>query len=138
MEQTFIMVKPDGVKRQLIGEVVKQYEQKGLQLVAAKLMVISEDLAKQHYAEHEGKVFYEKLITFITSGPVFAMVWQGDNAVAIGRKLNGKTNHLEADLASIRGRFATDTSYNVVHGSDSVENATREIELFFEQTERIG
>lgn len=138
MEQTFIMVKPDGVKRQLIGEVVKQYEQKGLQLKAAKLMVISEELAKQHYAEHEGKDFYAKLITFITSGPVFAMIWQGEHAVAVGRKLNGKTNHLEADLASIRGRFATDTSLNVVHGSDSLESAAREIGLFFNKTEQIG
>ena len=137
MEKTFIMVKPDGVKRHLIGEVVKQYEQKGLILVAGKLMVISEELAKKHYAEHVDKPFFGELVSFITSGPVFAMVWQGNDAVVIARQINGKTTHLEADLASIRGRFATDTAFNVVHGSDSLESAEREINLFFDESEFV-
>jgi nucleoside-diphosphate kinase len=135
MEQTFIMVKPDGVQRALIGEIVKRLEAKGLQLVASKLMKIRLDQAEQHYQEHQGKSFFQELLTFITSGPVFAMVWQGDQAVALSRLLIGKTNPLDAAPGTIRGDFALHTGMNIIHGSDSKESADREIAIFFERNE---
>ncbi|MDB5055148.1 MAG: ndk [Bacilli bacterium] len=135
MEQTFIMIKPDGVQRALIGEIVKRLEEKGLQLVASKLMKIRLDQAEQHYQEHQGKTFFQDLLTFITSGPVFAMVWQGDQAVALSRLLIGKTNPLDAAPGTIRGDFALHTGMNIIHGSDSKESADREIAIFFERNE---
>ncbi|CAM3775993.1 nucleoside-diphosphate kinase [Cohnella lubricantis] len=138
MERTYLMVKPDGVQRGLIGEIVARLERKGLQLIGAKLMQVSTEQAKKHYAEHEGKVFYDKLLTFITSGPVFAMVWQGDEAVAAARQLIGKTNGLEAAPGTIRGDFAIHTNYNLIHGSDSHENAEREIGIFFQDSELVS
>ncbi|MBA3924963.1 nucleoside-diphosphate kinase [Listeria rustica] len=138
MERTYLMVKPDGVERGLIGEVVARLEKKGLKLVGAKLMRINEDLAKQHYAEHVGKPFFPDLLQFITSGPVFAMVWEGDDAVAIARLMMGKTNPLEAGQGTIRGDFAVHMNRNVIHGSDSVENAAREIGLFFKTEELLS
>lgn len=138
MEKTFLMVKPDGVQRQLIGEIVSRFERKGLQLVGAKLMTISEDLAQQHYGEHKGKPFFGELVEFITSGPVFAMVWQGENVVELTRKLVGKTNPKDADPGTIRGDYCMNVGQNIIHGSDSPESADREIALFFNESELVG
>lgn len=138
MERTYLMVKPDGVERGLIGEVVARLEKKGLKLVGAKLMRIDEALGTKHYAEHVGKPFFPDLLQFITSGPVFAMVWEGDEAVAIARLMMGKTNPLEAGQGTIRGDFAVHMNRNVIHGSDSVESATREIGLFFNAEELLS
>ncbi|MBM5693693.1 nucleoside-diphosphate kinase [Listeria seeligeri] len=135
MEQTYVMVKPDGVERGLIGGIVARIEQKGIKIVAAKLMQIDRGLAEQHYAEHIGKPFFEDLIGFITSGPVFAMVLEGDDVIKTARKMMGKTNPLEADSGTIRSDYAIHTNRNVIHGSDSPESAKREIGLFFEPSE---
>ncbi|QYR19904.1 nucleoside-diphosphate kinase [Paenibacillus sp. sptzw28] len=137
MERTFLMVKPDGVQRGLIGEIVSRFERKGLKLVAAKFMRISPELAERHYAEHIGKPFYPPLVQFITSGPVFAMVWQGDNAIALTRALIGKTNAIEAAPGTIRADYAVHTNFNLIHGSDSPESAEREIGLYFSPPELI-
>lgn len=138
MEKTFLMVKPDGVQRGLIGEVVRRFENKGFQLIGCKLMQVSRELAEKHYAEHVQKPFFEELVSFITSGPVFAMVWQGDQIIAISRKMIGKTNALEAEPGTIRGDFAVHTGNNIIHGSDSPESAEREIALFFRPEELIA
>ena len=130
-ETTFIMVKPDGVQRGLVAEVMSRFENKGLQLVGAKLMQVPPDLAKKHYAEHKEKPFFNDLVTFITSAPVFAMVWKGENAIPVCRTLMGKTNPTEAAPGTIRGDFGLTISMNIVHGSDSIESAKREIELWF-------
>ncbi|MVP00039.1 nucleoside-diphosphate kinase [Paenibacillus lutrae] len=135
MEKTFLMVKPDGVQRGLIGEIIKRLEQKGFQLVAGKLILMTKEQAEEHYAEHKGKDFFEPLVEFITSGPVFAMVWQGEQVIALSRILNGKTNVLEAAPGTIRGDFALHTRLNLIHGSDSVESAEREINHFFKPEE---
>ncbi len=137
MERTYLMVKPDGVQRGLIGEIVGRFERKGLKLVGAKLMQIPIDMAELHYAEHKGKDFYADLLAFITSSPVFAMVWEGDNAVAQARALIGKTNSLEADPGTIRSDFALHTRFNLIHGSDSIESAAREIGIFFKEEELV-
>lgn len=137
MERTYLMVKPDGVERGLIGEIVGRFERKGLKLIAAKLMRVTPELAERHYAEHKGKVFYDRLITFITSGPVFAMVWEGDEAVAAARQLIGKTSGIEAAPGTIRGDYAIHTNYNLIHGSDSHDNALREIGIFFDEDELL-
>lgn len=137
MDKTFLMVKPDGVQRQIIGDVVNRFERKGLQLVAAKLMMVSVELAEKHYGEHKGKPFYEDLLKFITSGPVFAMVWQGENVVEITRKLIGKTNPMDAEPGTIRGDYCLYVSKNIIHGSDSLESAKREIALFFQENEIV-
>jgi nucleoside-diphosphate kinase len=137
MEKTFLMIKPDGVRRQLIGEIVNRFERKGLQLVGAKLMWIPTNLAEQHYGEHKGKPFYDELVSFITSGPVFAMVWQGESVVELTRKMMGKTNPKDAEPGTIRGDYSTQVSQNIIHGSDSLESAEREIALFFNQNELI-
>ena len=131
MERTFVMVKPDGVQRNLVGEVISRFEKRGLKLVGLKLMQISQELAAKHYGEHQGKPFYDELIGFITSGPVVAMVWEGLNAVSVVRNMMGKTNPAEAAPGTIRGDFALYMVNNVVHGSDSPDSATREINLFF-------
>ncbi|WP_424766068.1 nucleoside-diphosphate kinase [Paenibacillus sp. sgz302251] len=138
MERTFLMIKPDGVQRGLIGEIVSRFERKGLQLSAAKFMIISQELAEIHYAEHKGKGFYEPLLTFITSGPVFAMVWQGDNVIALSRALIGKTDALDALPGTIRSDFAVHTNFNLIHGSDSIANAEREIGIFFSPSELVS
>lgn len=135
MEKTFLMVKPDGVQRGLIGEIVRRFEQKGLQLVAAKLVQVSREQAERHYVEHVGKPFFDNLINFITSGPVFAMVWQGDQVIALSRTMIGKTNSLEALPGTIRGDYAVHTNLNLIHGSDSPESAEREIANFFRPEE---
>jgi len=137
MEKTFLMVKPDGVQRGLIGEIVSRFERKGFHLVGCKLMQITHEQAHRHYAEHVGKPFFDRLVAFITSGPVFAMVWQGDDVIAISRMLIGKTNSLEALPGTIRGDYAVHTNYNLIHGSDSPESADREINYFFQPEELL-
>ena len=137
MERTFVMVKPDGVQRNLVGEVISRFEKRGLKLVGLKLMQISQELAAKHYGEHQGKPFYDELIGFITSGPVVAMVWEGLNAVSVVRNMMGKTNPAEAAPGTIRGDFALYMVNNVVHGSDSPDSATREINLFFTHEELL-
>src|SRR5215207_2205064 len=131
MAKTLILVKPDAFARGLTGEIVARFERKGLKIAAMKKMQVTEDLAKQHYAEHEGKPFFGDLVEFITSGPLVAMVLQGDEAVTAARQVIGATNPLEASPGSIRGDFALDVQTNLVHGSDSSESATREVGLFF-------
>ncbi|MBH8582310.1 nucleoside-diphosphate kinase [Thermoactinomyces sp. CICC 10735] len=133
MEKTFIMVKPDGVQRGLIGEIVSRFERKGYQLVGAKLMTVSHELAEQHYIEHKEKPFFGELVDFITSGPVFAMVWQGNGIIAAARQMMGKTNPSEALPGTIRGDYGVNVAMNIVHGSDSPESAEREIALWFDE-----
>ncbi|MGA3513430.1 nucleoside-diphosphate kinase, partial [Lactiplantibacillus plantarum] len=135
MEKTFLMVKPDGVQRNLIGEIVSRFEKKGFQLVGAKLMNVSREMAEQHYAEHKERPFFGELVDFITSGPVFAMVWQGNNVISTARSMMGKTNPADAASGTIRGDFATSVGMNIIHGSDSPESAEREIALWFGQGE---
>ena len=137
MEKSFVMIKPDGVQRDLVGEIISRFERKGLQLLALKMMQITPELAADHYAEHKGKPFYNDLVTFITSGPVVAMVWQGLNAVPVIRNMMGKTNPVDAAPGTIRGDFALFMGNNVIHGSDSLESANREINLFFPTTELV-
>ncbi|PCK20984.1 nucleoside-diphosphate kinase [Bacillus pumilus] len=135
MDKTFLMVKPDGVERQLIGEIVSRFEKKGLQLVGAKLMSIPKEVAETHYGEHKEKPFFGELVSFITSGPVFAMVWQGEQVVDVTRQMIGKTNPKEALPGTIRGDYGLTVGKNIIHGSDSPESAEREINLFFKQEE---
>lgn len=134
-ERTFIMVKPDGVQRGLTGEVISRLEKKGLQPVGIKLMKITPELAERHYGEHQGKPFYESLVAFITSGPVVAMVWEGESAVSLARTIIGATDPKKAAPGTIRGDLAVFTGNNIVHGSDSTESALREIDLFFDEEE---
>lgn len=135
MERTFLMIKPDAVQRNLIGEVVSRLERKGLKLVAAKLFQANEELAKEHYAEHVEKPFFNDLVSFITSGPVFAMVVEGNNVVDVTRTLVGETNPTKAAPGTIRGDYGIDLGRNIIHGSDSNESAEREIGLWFNQSE---
>ncbi len=137
MERTFIMVKPDGVEKGLIGEIIKRIEQKGYKLAGLKILVISEELARQHYAEHVDKGFFSELLAFITSAPVVAMVWEGPEVINTLRTMMGKTNPLEAMPGTIRGDYAVNLSQNIIHGSDSPEAAVREINLFFKPDELI-
>jgi len=137
MEKTFLMVKPDGVQRNLIGEIVSRFETKGFNLVGAKLMLITQELAEQHYGEHKERPFFGELVDFITSGPVFAMVWEGENVIATARQMMGATNPKDAAAATIRGDFAVTVGKNIIHGSDSIESAEREIGLFFNKEELV-
>lgn len=131
MERTFVMVKPDGVARNLIGVIMTRFERKGLKLTHAKMMRVDRELASKHYAEHINKPFFEELAEFITSGNVFAMIWEGQDAVKNARSLIGRTNPSEAAPGTIRADYALDVSSNIVHGSDSIESAEREIMNFF-------
>lgn len=137
-EQTFVMIKPDGIQRQLLGEVISRFEKKGLKLVALKMIGIDKNLAEKHYDVHKGKPFYPGLIQFITSGPVVASIWSADNAVQIVRKLVGATRAEEAEPGTIRGDFAISTGFNIIHASDSPETAQREINLFFSKGEILS
>ncbi|MBX8635493.1 MAG: nucleoside-diphosphate kinase [Thermoplasmata archaeon] len=137
MEKTFVMVKPDGVQRALIGEIVSRLERKGLRVVALKIYRIPRDIAERFYAEHKGKQFYEGLINYITSGPAVCMVWEGHEAVSVVRAMMGKTNPAEAQAGTIRGDFALHPGRNVIHGSDSQASAKREINLLFNDYELI-
>ena len=138
MERTFLMVKPDGVQRNIIGDVVSRFENKGYQLVGAKLMLITKELAEEHYGEHKERPFFGELVDFITSGPVFAMVWEGENVISTSRLLVGATNPAEAAPGTIRGDFAVTVGKNIIHGSDSSESAVREIGLFFKEEELVS
>lgn len=138
MQKTFVMIKPDAVQRNLIGEIIGRLEKKGLKLVAAKMMILSREMAEKHYAEHKGKSFFDDLVEFITSGPVMAMVWEGIEAVKVVRKLMGNTDPQEAAPGTFRGDYALFTGNNIVHGSDSLESASREISLFFLENELIS
>jgi len=138
MERTLVLVKPDGVVRGLTGETIKRIEQKNMKIVAMKMIRVTEDLAKEHYKEHEGKPFFKDLIDYITLSPVVAMVVEGERAIGIMRRIAGKTNPDEASPGSIRGDFGYNTPRfmcNVVHASDSVTSAKREINLFFKKEE---
>jgi nucleoside-diphosphate kinase len=131
MDRTLILVKPDAFARGLTGEILARFERKGLRVVALKHMTVDEDLAKRHYAEHDGKPFFGELVEFITSGPLVAMVLEGEQAVTAARQVIGATNPIEAAPGSIRGDFAIAVGQNMVHGSDSAESAAREAGLFF-------
>jgi nucleoside-diphosphate kinase len=131
MERTLILVKPDAFARSLTGEIIARFERKGLRLVALRLLTMERGLAERHYAEHEGKPFYGELVDFITSGPLVAMVLEGESAVKAARQVIGATNPVEAATGSIRGDFAIEVGQNMVHGSDSTESAAREVGLFF-------
>jgi nucleoside-diphosphate kinase len=131
MKRTLILVKPDAFARNLTGEIIARFERKGLRIVALKHMTMSRELAARHYAEHEGKPFYEELVSFITSGPLVAMVLEGEQAVTAARQVIGATNPLEASPGSIRGDYAIEVGQNMVHGSDAPESAAREVGLFF-------
>ena len=135
-ERTFVMVKPDGVQRGFIGEIVSRFEDRGLKLVGGKFMRIDDEVAREHYAEHVDKPFFEDLSAFITSGPVFAMVWEGQDATAQVRTMMGETDPAESAPGTIRGDFGLDLGRNVIHGSDTEEgSAEREIGLFFDDEE---
>ena len=136
-EKSFVMMKPDAVGRRLMGQILSRFEQKGLQLKAIKLMKISEDLAKEHYGEHSEKPFFNDLVEYITSGPVLAMVIEGDDVISLIRKMVGATNPQEADLGTIRGDFSIVTGRNIIHASDAPESAKREISLFFNEDELV-
>ncbi|MCF8010098.1 MAG: nucleoside-diphosphate kinase [Clostridiales bacterium] len=137
MERTYAMVKPDGVQRGLVSEVISRFERRGLKIIGLKIMNISHELAKKHYAEHKDKPFFNGLIQYITSGPVVAMVLEGKSAVVMVREMMGATNPQEAVPGTIRGDFGIDIGRNIVHGSDTLENAEREIGLFFDKHEIV-
>ncbi len=131
MERTLILIKPDAFARGLSGEILVRFERKGLRLLALNQMTMDQDLAMRHYAEHEGKPFFDELVSFITSGPLVAMVLEGEQAVVAARQVIGATDPLKATTGSIRGDFAIEVGQNMVHGSDSPESAAREVALFF-------
>ncbi|HEV3256676.1 MAG TPA: nucleoside-diphosphate kinase [Gemmataceae bacterium] len=137
MQQTLILLKPDCVQRRLVGTVITRLEQKGLRLAAMKLVQAGRDLAEKHYAVHKGKSFYEALLKFLTSGPTVVMVWEGREAVAVARTLMGPTDGTKAPPATLRGDFALSIQNNLVHGSDSPENAAAEIALWFRPEEMV-
>ena len=138
MPQTLILLKPDAVQRRLVGEITARFERKGLRLAALKLVKTPRELAEKHYAVHKGKPFYESLLTFLTSGPTVAMVWEGREAVAVCRNLMGVTDGAKATPGTVRGDFAISVQNNLVHGSDSPENAATEIALWFTKAELVG
>ena len=131
IEHTFIMVKPDGVARGLVGEIISRFEQKSLTLEKIRQLTIDEELARRHYAEHLEKPFFPELLEFITSGPVVAMEWSGESAISVARTVMGVTNPAEADPGTIRGDFGLLVTQNLVHGSDGPESAARELEIYF-------
>lgn len=138
MERTLILVKPDGVQRGLIGEIVGRFEKRGLKLVGMKLIQMSPGLAEEHYGVHRERPFYNDLVAYITSGPVVAMVWEGKEAIAAARSTMGATKPVEAAPGTIRGDFGMEIGRNLVHGSDSPENAVKEVNLFFESSELVS
>ncbi len=135
MQQTLVMVKPDGVERALVGEIIRRIEQKGFRLAALKMLQLDRATAESHYAEHSARPFFAQLVDFITSGPVVAMVWEGQSVIPAIRTMMGKTNPLEAEPGTIRGDFGNNINFNIIHGSDSEESARREINLFFKPSE---
>lgn len=135
MERTFIAIKPDGVQRAIVGEIIRRFESKGFTLVGLKLLQVSRELAEQHYGVHKERPFFASLVDFITSGPVVAMVWEGDGVIASARKLIGATNPLTAEPGTIRGDFGVSIGRNLIHGSDAAETAAQEIKLWFKDEE---
>lgn len=135
MERTFLAIKPDGVQRGLVGEIIRRFEQKGFTLVGLKLLNVSRELAEQHYDVHKERPFFKGLVDFITSGPVVAMVWEGDGVVASARKIIGATNPLNSEPGTIRGDFGVNIGRNIIHGSDAIETAQREVSLWFKEEE---
>src|SRR5436853_1970653 len=138
MQRTLILLKPDAVQRRLVGQITARFERKGLRLVGLKLVQVPRELAEKHYAVHKGKPFYESLLSFLTSGPTVAMVWEGREAVAVGRNLMGLTDGAKAPPGTIRGDLALSVQNNLVHGSDSRETARDEIALWFRPEELVG
>lgn len=138
MERTFLAIKPDGVQRKLIGEIIRRFETKGFTLVGLKLMSVSRELAEAHYGVHKERPFFPSLVEFITSGPVVAMVWEGDGVISSARKLIGATNPLNAEPGTIRGDLGVNIGRNIIHGSDASETAQSEIELWFSDAELIS
>lgn len=138
MEQTLVLVKPDGVAKKICGEIITRFEQRGLSLMGLKLIRLTEEQAKRHYAEHEGKPFFSGLVSFITSGPIVAIVVKGENAIKVVRTMMGATNPVEALPGTIRGDFALTIDSNIIHGSDSAISAEREIGIFFATDELVG
>ncbi|NET36916.1 MAG: nucleoside-diphosphate kinase [Cyanothece sp. SIO1E1] len=138
MERTFILIKPDGVQRSLIGDIIGRFETKGFTLVGMKFMKVSRDLAEQHYGVHKERPFFAGLVDFITSSPVLAMVWEGEGVVASARKLIGATNPLSAEPGTIRGDYGVSIGRNLIHGSDAIETAQSEIKLWFKEEELVG
>lgn len=138
MERTFIAIKPDGVQRGLVGEIIRRFETKGFTLVGLKFLQPSRELAEQHYAVHKERPFFASLVDFITSGPVVAMVWEGDGVIASARKLIGATNPLNAEPGTIRGDLGANIGRNIIHGSDAPETAEYEIGLWFKPEELVN
>ncbi len=138
MERTFIMIKPDGVQRNLVGEVIRRLENKGFTLVGLKMLQPSRELAEKHYDVHKERPFFQSLVDFITSGPVVAMVWEGSGVIASARKIIGATNPLNAEPGTIRGDYGVNVGRNLIHGSDAPETAQGEIALWFAQTELVS
>jgi nucleoside-diphosphate kinase len=138
MERTFIALKPDAVQRGLVGDIVTRFERKGFKLVGMKLMVVTRAMAEEHYGEHNGKPFFGGLVDFITSSPVLAMAWEGNNVVETARKMMGATNPKDSAPGTIRGDFAVDMGRNIIHGSDSVASAERELKIFFNSNELLS
>lgn len=137
MERTFIMIKPDGVQRHLTGEIIHRFERKGFTLVGLKMLQVSRELAEKHYAVHRERPFFNGLIEFITSAPVVAMVWEGENVVSAARNIIGATNPTTADPGSIRGDFGVSIGRNLIHGSDAIETAQTEVALWFTDEELV-
>lgn len=131
MERTLVLIKPDGVKRGLIGKILNHYEEKSLEIVALKLIAATTDNAKEHYREHEGREYFDELINYVTEGKMCAMILKGEKAVDVVRKINGDKDPVKAELASIRGEFTLDKTHNLVHASDCAESAEREIAIWF-------
>ena len=138
MQRTLVLLKPDCIQRRLVGALIQRFEQKGLRLVALKFMQASRDLAEKHYAVHKGKPFYDSLLSFLTSGPTVAIVWEGREAVAVVRELMGKTDGAKSPPGTIRGDFGISVQNNLIHGSDSPENAAQEISLWFTPVELVS
>lgn len=137
MERTLVLLKPDAVQRRLVGRIVARFEEKGLQIVALKMLQISEELARRHYAPHEGKPFYEPLVRFMTSGPTVALVLEGKRAIEVVRRMMGPTFGPDAPPGTVRGDFAISNRFNLVHGSDSAQSAEAEVALFFTPSELV-
>ncbi|HXZ95019.1 MAG TPA: nucleoside-diphosphate kinase [Dehalococcoidia bacterium] len=135
MERSLVLIKPDAIQRGLAGEIISRLERKGLKIVAMKMLLVDKKLAQRHYAIHKGKVFFDDLVNFITSSPLIAIVFQGKNAVDIIRQMMGETDPAKASSGTIRGDFGIDIGHNLIHGSDSLENASKEIDLFFSAEE---
>jgi nucleoside-diphosphate kinase len=137
LERTFLAIKPDGVQRKLVGEIIRRFETKGFTLVGLKLMNVSRELAETHYGVHKERPFFPGLVEFITSGPIVAMVWQGEGVVASARKIIGATNPLTAEPGTLRGDFGVSIGRNIIHGSDAIETAQSEISLWFKDEELV-